>query len=74
MSQRRSNASAAERALASARNSIELSLLRSLAAWRLDRPTAWTWTRESTNLIGTVLLYVDFTAPVEVRLWDPAPG
>jgi small-conductance mechanosensitive channel len=23
------------------------------------------WTRESTNLIGTVLIYVDFTAPVE---------
>ena len=23
------------------------------------------WTRDSTNLIGTVLLYVDFTAPIE---------
>jgi small-conductance mechanosensitive channel len=40
------------------------------------------WTRETTNLIGSVFLYVDFTAPVEVirgklleivqasRLWD----
>lgn len=40
------------------------------------------WTRDSTNLIGTVLLYVDFTAPVEAirarfmeivqssKLWD----
>jgi small-conductance mechanosensitive channel len=25
------------------------------------------WTRDSTNLISTVLLYVDFTAPVEAR-------
>jgi small-conductance mechanosensitive channel len=40
------------------------------------------WTRESTNLIGTVFLYVDFTAPIEAirakfleivrasKLWD----
>ena len=40
------------------------------------------WTRDSTNLIGTVLLYVDFTAPVDAirakfmeivqssKLWD----
>jgi hypothetical protein len=40
------------------------------------------WTRDSTNLIGTVLLYVDFTAPIEAirarfmeivqssKLWD----
>jgi len=33
-------------------------------AWILDRPIE-NWTRESTSLIGTVLFYVDYRAPVE---------